>query len=81
MSERPTCNTCRFKVELIGLVAECHRHAPVAGSAMLWPLVNSTDWCGEYESSEPSDCPRCDGEGALRRGRVCTLCRGTGVTP
>lgn len=51
------CEICAFssleKVSLTSEVTRCRRHAPLvsAGSGFdltVWPVVNPSDWCGEF---------------------------------
>ena len=58
------CEECRFFSQNWG---ECRRRAPVGKTEHLtygsrnvtanerawWPLVETTDWCGEFESDPP----------------------------
>lgn len=56
---RETCATCRFFVN--GYPGTCHRNAPIyvkqptgshAPREPRWPVVGSTDWCGEYKKNQ-----------------------------
>lgn len=53
-SKHPACETCvYFCEEPQENRGECRRHAPVAqraidDTATWWPVVEGTDWCGEY---------------------------------
>ena len=54
MSERPTCETCRFWDG-----GECHRWPPTIHPELrwgddyqnegYWPHISKNDWCGEHE--------------------------------
>lgn len=50
------CGGCRWFVS--GVRLACHRHAPIVqlwtnengdGRSTVWPWVNETDWCGDWE--------------------------------
>lgn len=53
------CADCRFFEHVIGVSGDCRRAAPQAhvsltvgredGAVAIWPLVDSSDWCGEFE--------------------------------
>lgn len=63
------CNTCKFcrtrtvkedhgiqDVKFVDVTYfECHRCAPHNNGKVLWPEVEETDWCGEYEPNNPLD--------------------------
>lgn len=55
-----TCATCRFYGQSRNQTAEstssqggCRRRAPIGSGygAWTWPLVETHDWCGDYEKS------------------------------
>lgn len=55
MSERGSCNGCRFWANANGALGYCHRRAPVANdqATAVWPMTGSYSWCGEFEASTP----------------------------
>ncbi len=53
-----SCATCRFSSGTNGIV-NCKRHAPFKGresSMAAWPLVQSGDWCGDWEEKKGLSC-------------------------
>jgi len=42
------CRTCMYYAPKLGLLnpGRCRRHAPTTSG---WPIVSSTDWCGDYK--------------------------------
>lgn len=59
MTDRPMCDTCKFcaaAFTLSGEGGQCRRYPPKVfdrpDQAMaLWPEVDFTDWCGEYQQT------------------------------
>jgi hypothetical protein len=51
-----SCINCRFsRIHMDTL--ECHRHAPrphleLVDYGLNWPLIDETDWCGEWEFNQ-----------------------------
>jgi len=66
------CGFCRFWDGDKG-IGRCRRYSPMAlqeGQSGVWPIVSSSQWCGDYEASDIEDrsdkilvklrcCPRC----------------------
>lgn len=50
-SERMRCRTCMWFVEKKGEIGRCRRHAPTMGG---YPVVLTSDWCGDHRLSERS---------------------------
>lgn len=54
MTERKrTCKTCRYFAGEV--VRECRRSPPVLHIGYdqgVWPVVETTDWCGEFAPGE-----------------------------
>jgi hypothetical protein len=48
--EQPCCGKCRFSAENDGGFVECRRYAPRIGDVADWPLVHTSQWCGEYQA-------------------------------
>jgi hypothetical protein len=49
----PCCGNCRYSVISVinGQLGTCHRYAPKpngTGRWAAWPLVQPSDWCGEW---------------------------------
>ena len=58
-ARQKTCSTCRWFND--GAPGTCRRlpPAPVYGALGIWPVVNRSGWCGEWdELSVAEDCPR-----------------------
>jgi hypothetical protein len=48
------CATCRFANDG-GFLRNCRRHAPTLDAPTgraVWPVVEASDWCGEYQRKE-----------------------------
>lgn len=63
------CTNCRFWKQTTGdaqeamMMGECRRHAPVNGGFKVLgthPVTFAGQWCGEYESKQPSTSPTLD---------------------
>ena len=55
----PCCGNCRYSV-INGQLGTCHRYAPrpdANGTWAAWPLIQPSDWCGEWESHAPDPAP------------------------
>ncbi len=56
-SANMSCSTCMWFVlketdeKKGGLVGRCRRHAP-SQAAIGWPVVYTTDWCGDHKLDE-----------------------------
>jgi hypothetical protein len=70
MTDRATCETCRFRGVFYvpadrpvttSPTYKCHRNAPVATGGMyspsmtIWATVRMDDWCGEHQSAPDAD--------------------------
>jgi hypothetical protein len=56
----PCCGNCRYSVVNVqpGTCHRCHRYAPKpdgTGSWAAWPLVQPSDWCGEWALPPEAD--------------------------
>lgn len=40
------CERCTFFVPKAGVIGRCRRHAPTLGG---YPVVFTTDWCGDFK--------------------------------
>lgn len=56
MSERRTCETCRWW-DRFNTRGDCHRKAPRRSPAGYceWPTTALYDWCGEHQPREVAD--------------------------
>lgn len=53
-----SCDSCTHWADLGDEVGQCRRHAPRPRTSIddvRWPVTESHDWCGEWESVE-CDC-------------------------
>lgn len=65
MSERATCETCRWWQDCrpnLHIDGMCRRHAPQPSNGNmgqynsgLWPATMPNDWCGEHQPREVAD--------------------------
>ena len=50
---RERCDDCRFFMDFGNGTGTCHRYPPswhAGGKAEKWPIVNTIDWCGEWQT-------------------------------
>lgn len=64
MTDRPTCETCRFRGRYAAMPA-CRRNPPGSGGGGVgWPRVSLDDWCGRHKPKPDPITDALYGDGA-----------------
>lgn len=51
-AENMTCSSCMWFSPKLGKVGRCRRRAPSPDGSIGWPVVFTTDWCGNHKLDE-----------------------------